>query len=68
MLEALSAEAESSIQDFDQRHEALGHCLQKLPQDEREMILSRYLSGVTVKQLAEQAGTDLVFHTALYCS
>ena len=54
LLTSLAEETAQAVDQLDQRHDALQHCLQKLPDRERDLILSRYEADASVKRLAEQ--------------
>lgn len=54
LLTSLADETAQAVEQLDQRHDALQNCLHKLPDRERELILSRYESDVSVKRLAER--------------
>ena len=42
--------------ELDERHEALGRCLQRLHPRDREMIIARYEPGGSVEQAARRSG------------
>jgi RNA polymerase sigma-70 factor (ECF subfamily) len=44
---------------MDQRHEALGQCLQRLHPRDRELLLRRYEPGGTVEEAAKRSGRTL---------
>ena len=48
-----------SAVEIDARHEALGHCLQKLPVRDRELVLTRYEPGSGVEEAALRSGRSL---------
>jgi RNA polymerase sigma-70 factor (ECF subfamily) len=54
LLEQLSAEAIRQSEDLEIRREALVGCLQKLAPKDREMIVRRYQSKTTARQVAEE--------------
>ncbi len=41
------------------QHEALQHCLEKLPEADRRLILSRYLRGNSTRSLAQELSRSL---------
>jgi RNA polymerase sigma-70 factor (ECF subfamily) len=48
------------------RHDALQHCLDKLPANSRRLLALRYEQGCTLAQLAQRAGSSLeAAHKAL---
>lgn len=59
LLEAVSETAAAMTEEIDHRHEALAHCLEKLPQRDREMILTRYKPGCGVEDAARRSGRTL---------
>src|SRR3954466_15362329 len=42
-------------EELDQRHEALGHCLQRLHPRDRDLLIARYEPGGTVEQAAQRS-------------
>jgi RNA polymerase sigma-70 factor (ECF subfamily) len=56
LLEQLAEVAEKRLRDFDQRREALDHCLKKLPAPQRQLIELRYAAGQTVEAIAVSIG------------
>jgi RNA polymerase sigma-70 factor (ECF subfamily) len=54
LMSELAEETESRDVDFDQRLEALSHCIEKLPGPRREMIDRRYRDGDSLDQIAER--------------
>lgn len=59
VLDAVSETAGTLTVELDERHEALGHCLQKLPGRDREMVLTRYEPGGGVEEAARRSGRSL---------
>src|SRR3954464_15673776 len=54
ILEAVAKTAASLQEELDERHEALGTCLQKLTPRDRELILTRYEAGNGVAEAARR--------------
>jgi RNA polymerase sigma-70 factor (ECF subfamily) len=54
LVSELAEETTRHGADFDQRLEALGHCIGKLPAPRREMLDRRYGQGDSVEQIAER--------------
>jgi RNA polymerase sigma-70 factor, ECF subfamily len=46
--------------EIDARHEALSHCLAKLPGRDRELIMTRYEPGSGVEEAAKRSGRSIV--------
>lgn len=59
LIETLAAEAESALDESDERREALEGCLTKLRQDDKALVLSRYQPGATTRSLAESMGRSV---------
>ena len=59
LLEKISKTACEMTGELEHRHEMLARCLEKLPQRDREMILTRYEPGYGVKDAAERSGRTL---------
>jgi RNA polymerase sigma-70 factor (ECF subfamily) len=59
VMETVSHTATALAPELDQRHEALEHCLAKLNDRDRTMILTRYERGHGVAQAAAQSGRSL---------
>lgn len=49
---AMAEETESAASQFEDRREALAHCLQKLNQDQRDLLQRHYIAGHGLKELA----------------
>jgi RNA polymerase sigma-70 factor, ECF subfamily len=54
LVNALAEQAANDDLDLDQRLEALGHCMDKLPGPRRELLDWRYLHGEPVERIAER--------------
>ena len=54
LVSELAEETVSHDADFDQRLDALGHCIDKLPGHRREILDRRYRHGDSVDQIAER--------------
>lgn len=59
LLASLSDKAISARPELDRRHEALATCLGRLTDRDRMLLMSRYETGATIKQTAEQTGRSL---------
>jgi RNA polymerase sigma-70 factor, ECF subfamily len=59
ILDAVAQTAGAMIGELDSRHEALGHCLQKLHARDRELVLTRYEPGAGVEEAARRSGRTL---------
>jgi len=59
VLDAVAQTAGTMMTELDERHEALGHCLQKLPGRDRELVLTRYEPGCGVEEAARRSGRSL---------
>jgi RNA polymerase sigma-70 factor (ECF subfamily) len=59
VLDAVAQTAGTLVAELDERHEALGHCLQKLPLRDRDMVLTRYEPGGGVEEAARRSGRSL---------
>ena len=58
-MESVSHTATMLAPELDRRHEALEHCLAKLNDRDRTMILTRYERGYGVAAAAAQSGRSL---------
>ena len=47
---------ETAAEQFEDRREALGACLQKLKQDQRDLLQEHYIAGRTIRELSSAAG------------
>jgi RNA polymerase sigma-70 factor (ECF subfamily) len=59
LVDALAQTAAEMHEEVDERHEALAHCLQKLPARDRELVLTRYEPGSGVPEAARRSGRSL---------
>jgi RNA polymerase sigma-70 factor (ECF subfamily) len=59
LVDALAQTAAVMREELDERHEALAQCLQKLPQRDRELVLTRYEPGSGVPEAAKRSGRSL---------
>ncbi|HSY54603.1 MAG TPA: sigma-70 family RNA polymerase sigma factor [Opitutaceae bacterium] len=59
VLDAVAHTASTMTHELDDRHEALSHCLQKLPSRDRELVLTRYEPGHGVEEAARRSGRSL---------
>jgi RNA polymerase sigma-70 factor (ECF subfamily) len=59
VLDAVAQTAGTMLVEIDERHEALGLCLQKLPVRDRELVLTRYEPGCGVEEAARRSGRSL---------
>src|SRR5437660_993073 len=59
LLDAVAQTAGTMLPELDDRHEALAHCLQKLPARDRELVLTRYEPGNGVEEAAVRSGRSL---------
>jgi len=59
IVDAVAQTASEMTEELDERHVALGHCLQKLPQRDRELLLVRYEPGCGVEEAARRSGRTL---------
>lgn len=59
ILEAVSRTASTMRLELDERHEALGQCLQKLAPRDRELVLTRYEPGCGVAEAAQRTGRSM---------
>src|SRR3954454_5900679 len=59
VVDALAQTAAELAEEANERHEALAHCLQKLPPRDREMVLLRYEPGSGVEEAAQRAGRSM---------
>jgi RNA polymerase sigma-70 factor, ECF subfamily len=56
VFEAVARTSASMAPELDARHEALTHCLKKLPVRDRELVLTRYERGHGVSEAARHTG------------
>ena len=59
VLESVAHTASTMREELDERHEALAHCLQKLPPRDRELVLTRYEPGSDVAAAARRSGRSM---------
>jgi RNA polymerase sigma-70 factor (ECF subfamily) len=59
VVDALSETVGTLQEELDVRHEALAHCLKRLPDRDREMILLRYEPGASVEEAARRVGRSM---------
>lgn len=59
IVDVLAQTAGEMADEMDQRHEALGQCLQRLHPRDRELLLKRYEPGGTVEEAAKRSGRTL---------
>lgn len=59
LVDALAQTAATMREELDERHEALAHCLRKLPTRDRELVLTRYEPGSGVPEAAKRSGRSL---------
>lgn len=59
IVDALAQTAGDLAAEIDDRHVALGHCLQKLHTRDRELLLTRYEPGCGVEEAARKSGRTL---------
>jgi RNA polymerase sigma-70 factor (ECF subfamily) len=59
VVDALAETVCSMQLELDVRHEALAHCLKRLPDRDREMVLLRYEPGSGVEEAARRVGRSL---------
>jgi RNA polymerase sigma-70 factor (ECF subfamily) len=53
VLEAMTPDTEKMSAQFEERRQALGNCLEKLKAEQRDILQSHYLTGRTVREIAE---------------
>jgi RNA polymerase sigma-70 factor (ECF subfamily) len=56
---AMASETEAAANDFDDRYEAVRHCLQKLIADKRDLLLDHYVAGRSLADIAEATRRSL---------
>ncbi len=59
IIDAVAQTAGEMVRELDDRHEALSHCLQKLPLRDRDLVLTRYEPGNGVEEAARRSGRSL---------
>ncbi len=60
VVDAIARTAATMLEEMDERHEALHHCLDKLHPRDRELLLTRYEPGCGVPEAARRSGRSLV--------
>src|SRR5688572_30389857 len=56
IVDVVAQTAGQMANELDERHEALGRCLQRLHPRDRELIIARYEPGGSVEQAARRSG------------
>lgn len=56
LVEIISEEAIGSLEDFEERHGALKHCLAKMSDGEQDLIRAHYQSGLPLQELSLSLG------------
>jgi RNA polymerase sigma-70 factor (ECF subfamily) len=59
VVDAIAQAASEMVEEMDERHIALSHCLQKLHSRDRELLLVRYEPGCGVEEAARRSGRTL---------
>src|SRR3954469_7934827 len=59
IVDVLAKTAGEMADELDERHEALGQCLQRLHPRDRELLLRRYEPGGNVEEAAKRSGRSL---------
>src|SRR4051794_1435298 len=59
IVDVLAKTAGEMADELDERHEALGQCLQRLHPRDRELLLRRYEPGSNVEEAAKRSGRTL---------
>ena len=59
VVDALAETVGAMQGELDLRHEALAHCLKRLPERDREMVLLRYEPGSSVEEAARRVGRSM---------
>jgi RNA polymerase sigma-70 factor (ECF subfamily) len=55
-LDAVAEETSAEAERLEERSEALGRCIEKLPADHRELLQRRYHDGQSVEDMAREVG------------
>jgi RNA polymerase sigma-70 factor, ECF subfamily len=67
LLATLADAAECSSQRLEAQREALEHCLGKLPEARRQLVVSAYAPGTSIEQMAVQRGqTPMALYKLLH--
>ena len=53
VVAAMAEDTETVAAEFEERRQALGNCLEKLPTEQRDILQAHYLTGRTVREIAE---------------
>ncbi|MCX6848271.1 MAG: sigma-70 family RNA polymerase sigma factor [Verrucomicrobia bacterium] len=56
VVQAMAEETEAAAEQFEDRREALGSCMQKLQPEQRDLLQEHYITGRSVKELASATG------------
>src|SRR3954469_6632067 len=56
IVDVVAQTADTMTGELDERHEALGRCLQRLHPRDRELLIARYEPGGTVNEAARRSG------------
>ncbi len=59
LLATIANQTTPMMDDFEERHRALRKCLDKLPEDDRMILLSHYQSDKPLAELSEQVGRSV---------
>ncbi len=59
LVETLAHEAEPLLSDFEQRHQALRHCVAKLSSADHELLRSRYELGLPLAEIGGAMGRSV---------
>ena len=60
IMESVARTHAELLPEQDARHDALAHCLGKLPTRDRELVMTRYEPGSGVEEAAKRSGRSLV--------
>jgi RNA polymerase sigma-70 factor (ECF subfamily) len=53
VVAAMAQDTETVAAELEERRQALGNCLEKLPTEQRDILQAHYLTGRTVREIAE---------------
>ncbi|OYW74431.1 MAG: hypothetical protein B7Z37_17865 [Verrucomicrobia bacterium 12-59-8] len=56
VVQAMAEEAEVAAEQFEDRREALGTCIQKLQPEQRDLLQEHYITGRSVRDLSNATG------------
>ncbi|MDA0284608.1 MAG: sigma factor-like helix-turn-helix DNA-binding protein, partial [Planctomycetota bacterium] len=59
LVETLANEAEPLLTDFEQRHGALRHCVEKLQENDREIVRAHYETELSLAEISAEAGRSV---------